>query len=148
MAQAKARPSQAKANYFGLAWDFSEPKPLQAGPKPWLSGQAKARTSLTVPQALLFAYPASRSAPTVPCAFKFKEVELRIELVSDRFQQCFHIRATVRVVMNFLYLHVPYSQEVEARYPRFSAKFTGWGRDGNSSVLWLTAVDGFRGSFC
>ncbi|KAJ7508066.1 hypothetical protein B0H11DRAFT_2185136 [Mycena galericulata] len=48
MAQAKARPSQAKANYFGLAWNFGKPKPLQAGPKPWLSGQAKARTSLDV----------------------------------------------------------------------------------------------------
>ncbi|KAJ7277660.1 hypothetical protein C8J57DRAFT_1222462 [Mycena rebaudengoi] len=41
-----ARPSQAKASTFGLAWDFSEPKPGKAGPKPWLSGQAKAKPSL------------------------------------------------------------------------------------------------------
>ncbi|KAJ7278559.1 hypothetical protein C8J57DRAFT_1222403 [Mycena rebaudengoi] len=46
MAQAKARPGQAKASTFGLAWEFSEPKPGKAGPNPWLSGQAKAKLSL------------------------------------------------------------------------------------------------------
>ncbi|KAJ7675524.1 hypothetical protein B0H17DRAFT_1140150 [Mycena rosella] len=39
-------PSQAKAKWFGPAWDFTGPKPLQAGPKPRPSGQAKAKTSL------------------------------------------------------------------------------------------------------
>ena len=46
MAQAKAKPSQAQANSPGLAWDFSRPEPPKARPKPWLSGQAKASTSL------------------------------------------------------------------------------------------------------
>ena len=49
MAQAKAKPSQAQANSPGLAWDFSRPEPPKARPKPWLSGQAKASTSLVHP---------------------------------------------------------------------------------------------------
>lgn len=47
-AQAKAKPSQAQANSPGLAWDFSRPEPLKARPNPWLSGQAKASTSLSM----------------------------------------------------------------------------------------------------
>ncbi|KAJ7663003.1 hypothetical protein B0H17DRAFT_1144113 [Mycena rosella] len=44
----KPSQSQAKARRFGLAWDFAGPKPPQAGPKPRLPGQAKAKTSLIV----------------------------------------------------------------------------------------------------
>jgi hypothetical protein len=40
MAQALPGPSQAKANDFGLAYDFFRPEPAEARPKPWLSGQA------------------------------------------------------------------------------------------------------------
>ncbi|KAJ7156745.1 hypothetical protein C8R46DRAFT_1040616 [Mycena filopes] len=42
----KPSPGQAKARDGGLAWDVLKPKPGKAGPKPWLSGQAKARPSL------------------------------------------------------------------------------------------------------
>lgn len=53
MAQAKASQSQARARYFGLALDFTRPKPHKSGPKPWLSGQAKARTSLVAEKVLI-----------------------------------------------------------------------------------------------
>ncbi|KAG6835207.1 hypothetical protein H0H93_003923 [Arthromyces matolae] len=46
-AQAQAEPSQAQALTVGPAWDFFKPKPPQAEPKPRLSGQARARTSLS-----------------------------------------------------------------------------------------------------
>ena len=45
-AQAKARPGQANVSAFGLACDFTKPKPPKARPKPGLSGQAGAGTSL------------------------------------------------------------------------------------------------------
>jgi hypothetical protein len=45
-AQAKAKPGPAKAKGLGPACDFIKQKPLEAGPKPRLSGQAKAGTSL------------------------------------------------------------------------------------------------------
>ncbi|KAJ7272122.1 hypothetical protein C8J57DRAFT_1225663 [Mycena rebaudengoi] len=52
MVQAKAGPRRARAKCFGLACNFTRPKPHKARPKPWLSGQAKARTSLPVGDAL------------------------------------------------------------------------------------------------
>ncbi|KAJ7687168.1 hypothetical protein B0H17DRAFT_1136485 [Mycena rosella] len=61
-AQAKAKPGQAKAKCFGPAWDFTGPKPPQAGPKPWPSGQAKAKTSLS--KALYDSQPSSSNAIT------------------------------------------------------------------------------------
>jgi hypothetical protein len=45
-AWAKARPGQALPLAFGLAYDFAKPEPPQARPKPGLSGQAGAGTSL------------------------------------------------------------------------------------------------------
>jgi hypothetical protein len=45
-AQAKARPGQANFLAFGLACDFTKPEPPKARPKPGLSGQAGAGTSL------------------------------------------------------------------------------------------------------
>ena len=41
-AAAWAKPGQGQAviDSFGLALDFRKPKPAQARPKPWLSGQA------------------------------------------------------------------------------------------------------------
>jgi len=45
-AQAKARPSQVGLLAFGLAHDFVKPEPTKARPKPGLSGQARAGTSL------------------------------------------------------------------------------------------------------
>ncbi len=46
LAWAKARPSQARLLAFGPAHDFLKPKPPKARPKPGLSGQAGAGTSL------------------------------------------------------------------------------------------------------
>jgi hypothetical protein len=40
LAQAKPSQSQALVEGFGLAWEFSKPKPPQAKPKPGLLGQA------------------------------------------------------------------------------------------------------------
>ena len=45
-AWAKAGPGQALLLAFGLAYDFARPEPPQARPKPGLSGQARASTSL------------------------------------------------------------------------------------------------------
>ncbi|KDR83049.1 hypothetical protein GALMADRAFT_866563 [Galerina marginata CBS 339.88] len=45
-AQAKARPGQARVLAFGPARTFVKPEPPQARPKPGLSGQARAGTSL------------------------------------------------------------------------------------------------------
>ena len=47
-AWAKARPSQAQLLAFGPAHNFLKPKPPKARPKPGLSGQAGASTSLLV----------------------------------------------------------------------------------------------------
>ena len=41
MAQAKPSQSQSLALAFGLAWRFSEPRPLKPSQSHWLSGQAK-----------------------------------------------------------------------------------------------------------
>jgi len=41
MAWAKPSQGQAVSDSFGLAWVLRKPKPTQAGPKPWLLGQAK-----------------------------------------------------------------------------------------------------------
>ena len=46
LAWAKARPSQAQLLAFGLAHNFLKPEPPKARPKPGLSGQAGAGTSL------------------------------------------------------------------------------------------------------
>ena len=46
LAQAKARPGQARILALGPAHDFFKPKPPKARPKPGLSGQARAGTSL------------------------------------------------------------------------------------------------------
>jgi hypothetical protein len=42
-------PQAQKPRLFGfVAGDFLRPKPDKAGPRPWLSGQAKARQTLVV----------------------------------------------------------------------------------------------------
>jgi hypothetical protein len=47
LAWAKARPGQAGVLALGLAHNFLKPRPPKARPKPGLSGQARAGTSLT-----------------------------------------------------------------------------------------------------
>ena len=46
LGQSQAKPSQANILAFGLACDFTKPEPPKARPKPRLSGQARAGTSL------------------------------------------------------------------------------------------------------
>jgi hypothetical protein len=46
LAQAKPSQSQAPVEGFGLAWEFSKPKPPQAKPKLGLLGQARPGTTL------------------------------------------------------------------------------------------------------
>ncbi|KAJ7227565.1 hypothetical protein C8J57DRAFT_1252475 [Mycena rebaudengoi] len=61
---------QAKANAGfgfgpGMACDFRRPKPIKAGPKPWLSGQAKAKPSLTANSYSDHRRPGNRTVRTV-----------------------------------------------------------------------------------